>query len=161
MPPDSDVSSSATALQNPQQRAAKAYKSNAYQGMSEREMMAQLFQKIINHLYLARDAQAAGNLEFMVEQNSKAIHVLDVLREELLGSDAVKDAEAAPTVTFLLQTYTQAIERIANVLQAKPPQDEFNAIIEMMKPIYQAWLPPKDAPAPAAETSVISTNVSS
>jgi flagellin-specific chaperone FliS len=158
MPFDSKGNSSATPLQNPQQRAANAYKSNAYQGMSEREMMAQLFQKIINHLYLARDAQMAGNLEFMVEQSAKAIHVMDVLREELLGSDALKDAEAAPAATFLLQTYTQAIERIANVLQATPPHEEFNAIIEMMKPIYQAWLPPKGAPE--ADATVISTNVS-
>lgn len=129
---------------NPAQlRAAAAYKSNQYQGLSERAMMAQLYQKLINHLYLSRDAYSAGNLEMVAEQNGKVIHILDVLREELIGSEAHNDAEAALPAKFMIGTYTDLISRVANVLQKKPVVDEFNAIIEVLKPIYQAWAAPE------------------
>lgn len=127
----------------PQFQAARAYKSNAFQGMSDRELMAQLYQKIINHLYQARDAYLSNNLEAVAEQNSKVIHIVDVLREELIGSGALKDPEAALPAAFLLKTYTSLLERVANVLQKKPVDEEFNAIIALVKPLYHAWMQPK------------------
>jgi flagellin-specific chaperone FliS len=137
-----------------QYRAANVYKSNAFHGISERDMMAQIFQKAIKHLYAGRDAYLASNFEGMLEQNSKAIHIFDVLREDLLASDALKDAEAAAPARFLLQSYTSLIERIANVLQTKPPEDAFTAIIDTIKPIYQAWLPPKPEQAGNGEPNI-------
>jgi len=127
-----------------QMRAAKSYKTNSFEGLSQRELMVRIYQKVINHLYLAKDAQLAGNLEEMVAQNSKAIHIVDVLREELIGSEAVRDEEAGPTAQFLVQSYAHWITRIANVLQHKPPAEEFDRIIEMVKEVYKAWIPPKE-----------------
>lgn len=145
---------SLTPVNTAQYRAASVYKSNAFHGISERDMMAQIFQKAIKHLYAGRDAYLASNFEGMLEQNSKAIHIFDVLREDLLASDALKDPEAAAPAKFLLQSYTSLIERIANVLQTKPPEDAFTAIIDTIKPIYQAWLPPKPGQAGNEEPGI-------
>lgn len=147
-------------LNTAQSRAASAYKTNSYQGLSQRELMVRIYQKTINHLYVARDAHLANELEQMVEQNGKAIHILDVLREELIGSDALKDPEAANGARYLIKAYGDWIIRITNVLQQKPVVNEFNAIIDEIKDVYKAWMPPKPAEGEVSAGEAVPMNIS-
>ena len=136
------------------QQVANLYKANSNEGLSQRELMAKLHQKIINQLYLARDAYVAGNIEGMLEYNLKVIHIADILRQEMAATSAsmAEDPEAAAAVLHHANLYMHILERTTNVLQKKPPENEFNAIIEFIKPLYEAWLPPKTESAPLADT---------
>ena len=148
------------------QQVANLYKSNSNEGLSQRELMAKLHQKIINQLYLARDAYAAGNVEGMLEHNLKVIHIADVLRQEMAATSALMtdDPEGAIAVRHHANLYLQILERTTNVLQKKPPEEEFNSIIEFIKPLYEAWLPPKPESATQASldaSEAPNTNVAS
>ena len=137
-----------------QLRAAAAYKINGFQGMDSREMMSAVLKKSMTHLYTVRDAVAAGNFELVAEQSGKIIHIYDVLYQDLLGSDAQNDAEAAPAAKYLLYTYRTLIERVANLLSAKDVLAEIEAIMATIKPLYEAWQPPKEPTGTAANDSV-------
>ena len=144
---------------SPSKQAVSAYKSNAQLGMSEQELMAQVLRKAVGHMLSARDFYLERKLELMVEQSSKAIHILDILRGELLGGDALKDPEAAPAAGYLIKTYADLIIRLGNVLLAKPPENEFNAIADKLKEIYLAWLPEGSTHPTAGDGLIPAVNV--
>ena len=124
-----------------QKRATTAYNTMGNQHKNERELMAEAMRTVINNLTLARDAYLTKSFETMLEYNNKSIKIVDVLREELASSDALKDPEAKAPALYLMNTYKELIVRIADVLTTPAPQEEFNALIELLKPIYRAWLP--------------------
>ena len=70
---------------------------------------------------------------------------------EATSEAMAEDPEAAKSVMHHAHIYTTILTRTTNVLQVKPPEDEFNAIIEFIKPLYEAWLPPKPAAEGAAD----------
>ena len=149
----SNPNDSMTSKKNPQKRAAHTYHQVSQQGISDRQMMAEVYRTAIKNLYLARDAYSNRKLDVMAGYNAKTIKIFDVLREELAASDALKDPEAAPLAKFLRHTYTDLILRLARVLRTPSPVDEFNALAEIIKPIYRAWAPP----TPAADTESSTT----
>jgi len=138
-----------------QKRAAQMYKTTSHHGISGRAITAEVIRTVMNHLYSARDAYTANQLEAMCESNAQAIKILAVLADELQAAeDAFKDPEAAPAAVFLFRFYRESIVRIGAILSAATPLEEFDAIIDSFKPVYQAWLPPapeaaNDAEAPA------------
>lgn len=108
-------------------------------------MMAEAMRTIINNLNVARDACAAKNFEMMLQFNLKNLKILDVLREELLGTEeAFADPEAAPVAKHLSNVYKDIILRLTNILQSKAPEDDFTKMIEQVTALYRAWLPPEE-----------------
>jgi flagellin-specific chaperone FliS len=134
---------------NQQNRAANSYKTTAIQSGSEREVMAALIAKIISDIYRARDAYVAGTLDAMCDITDKTCFALDVIRQDLLSDEVLRNPEAAPTAKFLYKTYGTVWRRLTSVLRAKNPAEEFDAIADLLKPVYKAWLPP--SPEAAAE----------
>lgn len=134
-----------------QSMAAKTYQANNLQGVSDRDAMAEAMRVIIHKLLMARDAYTAKALPEMLEHTTKTIKILDVLREEMVGSDALKDPEAGPTALFLYKLYGDAIMRITGVLTTPKPEEEFDAIGELFKPLYKEWKSPPPTPTGTQE----------
>lgn len=122
-----------------QQRASNTYKASSYQGRSETELMAEVVSKVIKQLYMAQEAHTNKNFEAMHNLNVKTLHILDVLREELLTSEAFKDPEAAGPAQFLLSTYTDVIARVGSILSKEAVKEEYDALVEKLTPVYRAW----------------------
>ena len=141
---------------NPQARASKLYQANSYHGFSKEQAMAEAFRVIISTLMLARDAYTARTLDVMIIHTTKALKIVDVLREELKGSrDGLNDPDGVTAADFLHQLYTEVIMRISDVLLAKDPAAEFNAIIERIKPTYKAWSDAAKPPSSAAAAKAL------
>ena len=131
----------APALTPNQMLAAKTYKANNYHGVSDQAAMAEAMRVIIHKLFLAREAYLARDLEQMCAVNAKNLKILEVLREEIAGSGALEDAEAAEPAKFLHKLYSEAFMRLTDVLITPKPEEEFTALAELFKPVYKAWLP--------------------
>ena len=138
---------------NPVNRAAKAYQSGGSSGLSSQDLMAEVIRKVINYVHLAGAAYQNRTLDIMADYNNKAIKIIDVLREELAASDALKDPEAKPAALFLLKTYADVMLRLANILRTPAPAEEFTAIETLLAPIYAAWKPIAPTAAEADATT--------
>jgi hypothetical protein len=134
-----------------QKRAVTAYGTASTQSKSERELMAEAMRMVINNLTLARDTYNANKFEDMLEHNKKTLKILDVLREELVGSGAINDPEARPAASFLLRTYRDLILRVTDVLTMPSPADEYNTLIELVTQLYRKWQTPPATPQPPSQ----------
>lgn len=138
-----------------QNRAASTYKTTSIQSGSERELMATLIAKLISDIYRARDAYVANTLDIMCDINAKTCFALDVIREDLLSEEVMQNPEAAAPAKYLYKTYAEVWKRLTNVLRAEKPAEEFDAIAEMLKPVYKAWIPPTSHVAAGQNSTVI------
>lgn len=129
-----------------QQQAAQAYKTSNLHGKSDREMMTEALRVIITTLYQAKDAYTAKNIEEMLVHTTKIQHIVYLLAAALEDSGALKQPETRQSAMVMGSLYNELIRRVTNVLRTPNPSEEFEALTEIVKPIYRAWHTPTPEP---------------
>lgn len=138
-----------------QAQAATAYKNMGLEGTSQRELIAGVIRKVINNTYQAKDSYKSRLLEEMCDINERSFQILDVMRIEMAEYIRLDNREAADTAKAMTNIFTQTLERLANVLNHPDPEKAFEAIIDDLKPVYKAWIPPTSHVAAGQNSTVI------
>ena len=114
---------------------------------SPEDVVRALFQGMVRNIIRAREAHLNGNLEAMCALNQKTFKILIALQGNI---DLAAGGESA---RLLSRFYTAVFIRLARVLRAKKPQDEFLALEKTLKDVSGNWKPlPKMAKAGKEKT---------
>ena len=115
------------------EQATGAYQSVQEKHMDSIEIAVALYKGVIKSLYQAKDAYVENQLEDVVELNTKTIKIIMALQSHL------NDDPEDETSSWLNDFYNHIFIRINRIFHAEDTPQEYNDLIELIKPVHDQW----------------------
>jgi flagellar protein FliS len=120
-------------VNNPYQKASKAYQSHGDGNMSQLQIVVELYRGILKNIKIARDSWNDRHLDVMSNHIIKTFDIIEALQSSL---DLEKGGEDAK---FLNHFYSVVFSALSHATAKPDPAAEFDAIIAYVQTVYDRW----------------------
>ncbi|MFA7276643.1 MAG: flagellar export chaperone FliS [Pseudobdellovibrionaceae bacterium] len=118
---------------NPYQKASQAYQKNNDEGLTQMQIVVELYKGMIKNIKLARQMWEERKLDVMTNHIAKTFDILEALQSNLDMENGGEDA------VFLNRFYTVIFSSLTIATSKPNPTEYFDQIISYVQQVHDRW----------------------